>query len=203
LLQTYQTERRQVSQSITSQSLKNSINVARIMAAARTGGDSGLSTEEVIATSRRYGNHLGVEFGAHYRSAAVVSDGTSPPAVADAYSDYVPSATPGCRAPHVWLGDDLSTLELITGFTLLAARGGQAWIEQARACADTFDLPIGAYRIGSAGLADAGGTFVATYGLSGSGAVLIRPDGHVAWRGAGEPGSHDDLARVLRQVLAL
>ena len=50
--------------------------------------------------------NAGVEFGAHYVSSAVVPDGTDPPPVDDRYSDYVPSATPGCRAPHVWLGRD-------------------------------------------------------------------------------------------------
>ena len=103
LLQTYHDERRDVSQRITSQSLENSINVLRIVAAA-TGGESGLSAEDIVTASRRYGNHLGVEFGAAYASAAVVADGTSRPPVADSYSDYVQTATPGCRAPHVWLG---------------------------------------------------------------------------------------------------
>lgn len=203
LLATYQTERRQVSQNITMQSLQNSINVARITAAARTGGDSGLSTEEVIATSRRYGNHLGVEFGAFYRSPAIVSDGTEPPQVADAYSDYAPSATPGCRAPHVWLSPGVSTHDLIgDGFTVLAAAEGEAWIEQARACADAFRIPIGAYRVGSAALRDDAGAFKGTYGLTASGAVLIRPDGHVGMRSAGAPLAADQLKQALKQILA-
>src|SRR5207253_6565351 len=104
LVETYDTERRDVARQITSQSLQNSINVARINAAAAAGGESGLGTEDVIVSCRRYGNHLGVEFGAAYESPAVVPDGTRPPVVADGYSDYVQSATPGCRAPHVWLG---------------------------------------------------------------------------------------------------
>src|SRR5437868_6676669 len=83
-----------VAQQITSQSLQNSINVARIHAAGQAGGESGLSTEDVVIASRRYGNHLGVEFGAAYRSPAVIADGSSPPQVADPYSDYVQTATP-------------------------------------------------------------------------------------------------------------
>src|SRR5205085_1058224 len=116
-------------------SLQNSINVARINAAAAAGGESGLGTEDVIVSSRRYGNHLGVEFGAAYESPAVVPDGTRPPVVADGYSDYVQSATPGCRAPHVWLGRpdaELSTLDLMgPAFTLLAAPDGVAWCSAA------------------------------------------------------------------------
>ena len=42
-------------------------------------------------------------FGAAYTSSAVVPDGTPPPPVANPVTDYVPSARPGGRAPHVWL----------------------------------------------------------------------------------------------------
>ena len=42
-------------------------------------------------------------------------------------------------------------------------------------------VALDAYRIGNE-LRDPGGGFAAAYGLSGSGAALIRPDGFVAWR---------------------
>src|SRR6185295_12905395 len=102
--------------------------------------ESGLTTDDVIVSSRRYGNHLGVEFGAAYASSAVVPDGTRPPAVEDGYSDYVQSATPGCRAPHVWLGRPdarLSTLDLMgPAFTLLTAPDGDDWRAAVRCVAD-------------------------------------------------------------------
>src|SRR5262249_56051001 len=98
---TYETERRGVAQRITSQSLQNSINVQLINAAAATGAQGGLTAEQVVAESRRYGNHLGVEFGTVYQSSAVIADGTQPPDVADSYSDYVPSPTPAARPPHL------------------------------------------------------------------------------------------------------
>jgi 2-polyprenyl-6-methoxyphenol hydroxylase-like FAD-dependent oxidoreductase len=93
LVETYDTERRYLAQEITRQSLENSSNVGRINAAATTGGDSGLTTEQVVASSRRYGNHLGVELGAAYSSTAMIPDGTTPPVVDDPYSDYIPSAS--------------------------------------------------------------------------------------------------------------
>lgn len=198
LVRTYQDERRAAAVSVTQQSLQNSINVARIQAAAVAGGESGLSTEEVLAASRRYGNHLGVEFGVAYASSAIVPDGTCPPEVDDAYSDYAPSASPGCRAPHVWLGPTyapVSTLDLFgPHMTLLAASGASAWIEQARA----LDIP--AYRVGAAGLADRG-DFEGVYGVDPGGAVLVRPDGYVAWRSAGAPSEPGVLKRVMGAVL--
>ena len=205
LVETYDAERRDVARRITSQSLQNSINVARIFAAGAAGGESGLGTADVIVSSRRYGNHLGVEFCAAYDSPAVVPDGTRPPIVEDAYSDYVQSATPGCRAPHVWVGGsdaDLSTLDLMgPAFTLLAARDGGAWCSAAAAAARTLGIRIDAYRMGAPGLDDRG-VFAQAYGLESDGAVLVRPDGHVGWRSA--PGAVDDaeLISALNRILA-
>jgi hypothetical protein len=203
LVETYDTERRELAKRITMQSLQNSSNVGKINAAATKGVDSGLSTEEVVAASRRYGNHLGIELGAAYVSPAVVPDGTTPPAVEDDYSDYAPSATPGCRAPHVWLGDreaQLSTLDLFAGFTLLAAPGGEDWLRAAKRVDDELDVRIDAYRVGTAGLRD-DGTFARTYGLANDGAVLVRPDGHVGWRCAKGPADATAPREALRSIL--
>jgi len=206
LVETYHAERHPVASRITLQSKHNSINVARIQAASIAGVESGLSAEDIVRESRRYGNHLGAEFGACYVSTAVVPDGTAPPEVEDDYSDYAPSATPGCRAPHVRLGgpdSSLSTLDLFGArFTLLGATGAKGWSDQLAALpADLAPVVVG-YRIGvSPGLQDRGG-FAAAYGLADAGAVLVRPDGHVAWRSAGPPVGAHQLERVLRSILA-
>jgi 2-polyprenyl-6-methoxyphenol hydroxylase-like FAD-dependent oxidoreductase len=205
LVETYHAERRGVAQRITSQSLQNSVNVVRIGAAASKGGRGDLTAEEVVTESRRYGNHLGVEFGSVYQSRAVVADGTLPPEVADSYSDYVPSATPGARAPHVWLGHPaarLSTLDLFgSAFTLLAASGGSDWCRAAAEVERELEVPIDRYRIGGPGLADLGG-FAAAYALGEDGAVLVRPDGHVAWRSAKGPATPTALRESLLEILA-
>jgi hypothetical protein len=174
-------------------------------AAAASRGQGPLTAEQVVAESRRYGNHLGVEFGTVYASSAVVPDGTRPPEVADSYSDYVPSATPGARAPHVWLDHRdarLSTLDLFgSAFTLLAAPYGDAWCALAADVARELGVPIDRYRIGAPGLRDVGG-FAAAYGLGAEGAVLVRPDGHVAWRSASGPASGAALRDAVRQIVA-
>jgi hypothetical protein len=125
--------------------------------------------------------------------------------VGDKYSDYAPSATPGCRAPHVWLGRSdaaLSSLDLIgPGFTLLAASGGGAWRSAAAEAAHELGVSIDCYVIGGAGLQDSGG-FAEAYGLEADGAVLTRPDGHVAWRRARGPANGVVLTAALRGILA-
>jgi len=203
LVETYEIERRGVAQRITRQSLQNSINVTLINAAAIAGTESAISAQQAVAESRRYGNHLGVEFGSVYQSCAVVADGTQPPEVADDYSDYISSATPGARAPHVWLGHPearLSTLDLFgSALALLAGPEGDAWCTVAREVARELGVPIDCYRIGGAGLRDAGG-FTKAYGLGEDGAVLVRPDGHVAWRSATGPGNGTALRDAVASI---
>jgi hypothetical protein len=154
--------------------------------------------------ARRYGNHLGVEFGAAYDSSAVVADGTVPPVVEDSYADYVQSATPGCRAPHAWLGGSdaaLSTLDLFgPTFTLLTASEGAAWRTAATLVSKELRLPIASYTIGAPGLQDRG-DFARAYGLEPDGAVLVRPDGHVAWRNARGPADATGLRVALAGIL--
>jgi 2-polyprenyl-6-methoxyphenol hydroxylase-like FAD-dependent oxidoreductase len=202
LVETYDVERRELARRITMQSLQNSMNVLAIFAAAAAGGEGGFGTDEALVAARRYGNHLGVEFGAAYASSAVVPDGTSPPVVDDSYSEYVQTATPGCRAPHVWLGRPdagLSTLDLFgAAFTLLAR--GDAWRAAAAGVSKELRIPIDCYVIGGTGLRDRG-RFAPAYGLEDDGAVLVRPDGHVAWRSAHGPASGAAPSVAMAQIL--
>jgi hypothetical protein len=194
-----------VAQRITRQSLQNSMNVLLIGTAATQGAQSGLSAEQVVTESRHYGNHLGVEFGVVYQSQAVIADGTQPPEVADDYSDYIPSATPGARAPHVWIGHPearLSTLDLFgSTFTLLAGPEGDGWCAVAADVERKLDVPIARCRIGAPGLGDLGG-FTDAYGIGTDGAVLVRPDGHVAWRSLTGPTAGTALGDSLARMLA-
>lgn len=204
LIETYHDERRPVSQAIVMQSFINASNVQRINTAAATGSDSGMSTEQIVDESRRYGNHLGVEFGSWYNSTAIIPDGTAPEQAGDAYSDYVPSATPGCRAPHVWLGQldtRVSTIDLCgPSFTLLVGPDGAGWEKDVDDACKTLGIPIACYRVGSAGLQDEG-TFLDAYGLQSDGAVLVRPDAHIAWRAASRVEGRSNLVDALAEIL--
>jgi len=140
-----------------------------------------------------------VELGYRYRSAAVLtqSDEDDTP-----YEDpREPTARPGFRAPHVVLEREdgpISTLDLLGGnFVLLA--GSEPWREAAGEAATRSGVPLDAYRIGSDGdLGDSDGRFGESYGIGAEGAVLVRPDGFIAWRA---PGAQDDPERVLTGVL--
>jgi putative polyketide hydroxylase len=139
-------------------------------------------------------NEQGLIFGASYASAAVIPDGTPSPPVANPVTDYIPAARPGSRAPHVWLarqGERLSTIDLFwPRFVLLAGRNGDSW----RKAADAVARPaIDAFTVGGAGElsdADADGSWQHAYDVGDEGAVLVRPDGYVAWRSRGAAPDH-------------
>jgi putative polyketide hydroxylase len=205
LLNTYEDERRQPTITTIQQCLQNHRNLARLAGAYYYPASSDLSAEEAKRETRRFGNHLGVEFGAVYRSAAVIDDGTTPPDVDDSYSDYAPCATPGCRAPHISLGnerDPVSTLDLFgAGFTVLTSPGGKIWRKAAADAARQLGVPIASYAIGDPGLADHTNAFLDHYEIGQDGAVLVRPDGYVAWRSQTWAANGAPLIHAVEQIL--
>lgn len=66
---------------------------------------------------------IGAQLGYRYDpSPLCIPDGSPPPP--DEMETYVPTARPGSRAPHAWLSDGRSTLDLFgRGFTLLRFPG--------------------------------------------------------------------------------
>jgi 2-polyprenyl-6-methoxyphenol hydroxylase-like FAD-dependent oxidoreductase len=194
LLDTYHAERQPLGTVTTEASLANSLSMGRT---ARQAGAK-LPRPEFL-------NEQGLIFGATYESAAVIADGTLPPHVDDPLTQYVPSAHPGRRAPHVWLERDgarVSTIDLFgPHFTLVTGRDGAPWRDAAVRVAGAGVPPIVAHTIGGdGGIADPAGAWTETYGIGEDGAVLVRPDGHVAWRRAHAPA---DPARALEIALSV
>ena len=100
-----------------------------------------------------------------------VSDGTRPP---EGGARLAPSARPGTRAPHCWIAEGQSTLDLFGGgFVLIRFGSPDAQIEPLRAAASERGVPLEIVDI------DHGSAAV----LYEKPLVLVRPDGHIAWRG--------------------
>jgi len=204
LLETYESERRPVARWVADQSYHNRQQVNKLGAIAR-GEASDMSSKDVLQATRRYGNHIGLELGTIYASDAVIADGSNTPVVDDPYTDYVPSGHPGARAPHVWIdrqGERISTLDLVgPEFSLIAGSKAQAWKQIAVAAGQSAGLALQCHLIGDE-LVDVEGTFKQRYGLGDTGAVLVRPDGYIAWRQVEMSRSAgDDLARALALLL--
>ncbi|WP_141579085.1 FAD-dependent monooxygenase [Actinomadura sp. WMMA1423] len=166
---------------------------------------------EIFRTHRGASEAHDMELGFAYEEGAVVPDGAPPPRREPLRDVYRPTTRPGHRLPHVWIGDDgrrLSTHDLAgaaTGFVLLAGPDGAAWCEAAARVAERYSVTIRAVRIGDgAEFADTGGGWAAVRETTGEGAVLVRPDNHVAWRSIG--GSEDPagvLGHAVSRVLGV
>jgi 2-polyprenyl-6-methoxyphenol hydroxylase-like FAD-dependent oxidoreductase len=131
---------------------------------------------------------LGVVLGYRYQaSPLIVDDGSTPPP--RDFRNYVPSAHPGCRAPHVWLADGSALYDHFgQGFTLLiSGQATQADLGRAREQASAAGIPLTIIQPDEPAIAD---LYQARYSL-------IRPDQHVAWRGNDWP---DQAAGILEQV---
>ncbi|WP_222270080.1 FAD-dependent monooxygenase [Modestobacter marinus] len=140
------------------------------------------------------------DFGVTYASAAI-----APTEHADPPATIGERAAPGRRAPHAWLdvtGRRMSTLDLFDGrLTLLTGREGGDWCAAAQHLA-AGGPPLAVLRLGL-DLPDPDGSLALRYGVGARGAVLVRPDGFVAWQTssaagdrAGLLGSAVDLATV-------
>jgi len=129
----------------------------------------------------------GIDLGYRYDdSPLVVPDGTPPPAYGT--DTYVPTTRPGARAPHVWLRDGRSTLDLFgPGFTLLRLGAAAPDTGALEAGARAVGLPLTVTALDEPAVVEAYERAL----------VLVRPDGHVAWRGDQAPS---DAARLIDTV---
>ena len=145
-----------------------------------------------------------VEIGYRYRSAAVAAETAGDDAMWE--DPREPSGRPGFRAPHLPVtagGVEQSTLDLFgRGFVVLAGSDGERWCAAARAAGTPLGVPVEAHRIG-ADVTEAAGAFESLYGTGPEGAVLVRPDGFIAWRASTpHPDPEDELADALGAALA-
>jgi 2,4-dichlorophenol 6-monooxygenase len=233
LLDTYTQERQPVGRMVVDRAMQSAVEMAQVpLALGFSPGQSekegraaldGLDQPGAAGEARRAElrvalelmnyqfNAHGFELGYRYREGAVVSDGTpEPPPARDPELYYHPTTWPGAALPHAWLDrsrERVSTVDLVSGtnFSLLTGIGGEGWAEAAAAAALATGAAVDVHAIGARdGLVDDYGDWAAQREVGSSGAVLVRPDRHVAWR-ADEytPKAAQALTEVLRELLAL
>jgi hypothetical protein len=101
----------------------------------------------------------------------------------------VPSTWPGVRAPHVGLKDGRSTLDLFgKGFTLLNLSGEIVDTNTITQAAQRVGLPVQTNKIDEPKVRE---TYERDF-------VLVRPDGHVAWRGDTLPANAAEIIKKVR-----
>lgn len=193
LLDSYESERRPVHEYVMDEAVANHSILANHL--WQPGLDANTAEGErlrhqvgaaILESKRREFRTLGVVLGYYYDDSPVlVADGSRPPS--RDFRQYVPSARPGCVAPHAWLQDGRSLYDTFgSGFTLLVSPdANDIDVDACRRQAADLGIPLQVV-----GIQDR--SIMALYETR---FVLIRPDQHVAWRGDRFPD-----AAVLRAV---
>jgi 2,4-dichlorophenol 6-monooxygenase len=167
--------------------------------------------QEAIELSNYQFNAQGIELGYVYQSDVITKEPTPPPPPErDPVLYYSPTTRPGARVPHARLERDqqpLSSLDLIDpqGFTLLTGVGGHSWRAAADQIAQRINTPITVHIIGErGGIYDPYNDWASRSEIDTTGCVLVRPDGHVAWRSpTTTPESPQQLSDAINRALGL
>lgn len=186
LLDSYEAERRPVAQRNVAEA---AVNLARMLTPRKQPPPPAVFTPGPAGDAARkaYGDFytevmkpewftLGVTMGYRYdNSPIVIPDGTPAPPLE--VSTYTQTTFPGARAPHVWMRDGRSTLDLFgKSFVLVRFDAGG---EALRAAASAAGFPLEIIDIDEDTVRTA---YEHRY-------VLVRPDGHVAWRSDADPSA--------------
>ena len=185
LLDSYDAERRPVAlrnveEATRNFQLRSFAAIPELMEASPRGDFArGRLGDEIVRNTSRELLSDGIVMGYRYHGSPIVcADGGEPPPLR--VTEYTQTAFPGARAPHAWLADGRSTIDRF-GKSFVLLRLGRdapdaAPIAQA---AERARVPLQSISLEEPEVC-------ALYERK---LVLVRPDGHVAWRGDAVPGS--------------
>jgi 2,4-dichlorophenol 6-monooxygenase len=225
LLETYSAERAPVGKQIVdraNQSRRDYAPIQQALAPESPGGLTGLdkvrsdtpdgararaALVEALDLKQYEFNAQGVEMNQRCVSTAVIPDDTNGPEAWHRDPQlYVQATTrPGAKVPHAWLvGEDgrrISTLDLVSGgqFTILTGPSGRVWAQALTSLGQNWAKPI---IVGDPGAEDLYLEWAHAREVDEAGAVLVRPDGVIAWRSYHAPQDATDAQHQLRDALA-
>jgi 2-polyprenyl-6-methoxyphenol hydroxylase-like FAD-dependent oxidoreductase len=193
LMSTYETDRRPIGQRNLgfAKSFAVSVGTFDVSEAAEQDNSDG------AAERRKLGTHLadhgerefiipGIVLGVRYEGSAIIWPDGTPPTTDDPY-DYVPSARPGSRAPHVWLRDGSALCDHFgAGFTLLRLAADTP-VDSLVEVAQESGVPVSVFEPADDAVRERYAANLA----------LIGPDGHVVWRGDTLP---DDCGALMDRI---
>ncbi len=137
---------------------------------------------------RREFDAPGVHLGFRYQSPVIVPEADPP---TDNPYDWTQTSYPGCRAPHAWLAPGESTLDLFgQGFVLLSFQTDLD-CDRFQSVYQKRGIPLTVHTIDRPEIAE----------LYERSLVLVRPDGHVAWRGDQLPENLEQLIDQIRGAM--
>ncbi len=193
LLESYEAERRPIGVRNTNAAAETFSKIMRSLECANVleDTDRGAADRQTIgrtleAAGKGNQDTLGISLGYRYENSPICVADDSPPTPDDP-ATYVQTSRPGHRAPHAWLGPDQSTLDLFQREFVLMVFGADDAASLVRA-AQKCGVPLTVRPINDAAIA-------ALYERR---FVLVRPDGHVAWRGDALPQDCEALIDIVR-----
>ncbi len=226
LLESYSDERVPVGRQVVARANQSRIDYAPINEAFRTVGEAdpvaaglakladpsaaGVKAREALVEAIEWKNTefnaQGVELNQRYTSTAVLPDSDEAETWRRDRQLYLQATTrPGAKLPHVWLVDEggnrVSTLD-VTGkglFSLVTGLSGGAW----RIAAERLALPyLRTVVIGSPEAKDLYHDWHRAREIDEAGALLVRPDGYIAWRHGAPVADVVEAERLLRSALS-
>ncbi len=179
LLTSYEAERRPIAERTIQEAAANMSVLApelgnQEMEASDLAGEQArrAAAQVIQAAKDREFHSLGLVLGYQYDASPVVIDDGTPPVPEGQY--YEPTARPGARLPHRWLPDGASLYDRLgSGLSLLRLRD-DADVSPFIKCAAACNVPLTVVELRGQTLAD----------IYGAPLLLVRPDQHIAWRGA-------------------
>ncbi|KAL2783615.1 2,4-dichlorophenol 6-monooxygenase [Aspergillus keveii] len=165
---------------------------------------------EAVNLQNKRSNALGLQLGHRYEhSGAVLADGPFPKRVRDPILYYEPTTHPGGYMPHAWVEYEkrlVSTLDIVGHgrFGLIVGAAGKAWIPAAAQVSQELGIDLPVYMIGArCPYDDVYGEWEARQEITRWGALLVRPDRHIAWRAHDKraPSHEERLRFALKQIL--
>ena len=233
LLDTYSSERVPVGRQIVERATASMVTYGPILEAvgalddvAQTSGGGAAALKDSgaagVARRRQLRNAIdekkyefrtrGVELNQFYRSDAIVDEGQEPAETgADLQLFYRPTSSPGARVPHAWVqrhGRSVSILDLVGKgrFVLLTGIAGGVWREVTASVCQRLGTDITIVTIGPGGdYEDLYFEWADLRETAEDGCLLVRPDGHIAWRCMVSGNSTDaeaELAAAMSRILA-
>ncbi|QEE60410.1 2,4-dichlorophenol 6-monooxygenase [Salinibacterium sp. dk2585] len=181
--------------------------VKRLKSATPEGVAARRALYEALELKNTEFNAQGVELNQRYASSAVIPDPTlgEEEWVRDRELYLQATTRPGAKIPHAWLvnerGVRVSTLDVTGGgrMSLVTGLSGTAWAEASA----RLDVPyLRTVVIGAPEHADLYGDWNAVSEIDEAGALLVRPDGYIAWRQPAGVHDTDEAERQLTAALA-
>lgn len=227
MLESYSQERVPVGEQIVARANQSRLDYAPIREAFKVEGaanptEAGLALmqspnpEGVAARAKLYAaldlknhefNAEGVELNQRYASVAIIEEPDAAPEVFERDRElYVQATTrPGAKLPHAWLVNEehrrVSTLD-VTGngqFSLVTGLSGTAWVDAVAKLGKDFVQPV---VIGSPSAQDLYGNWNRVSQMPEGGALLVRPDGFIAWRHSEPVPDPEEAYRLVKSALA-